>query len=137
VVVTEIIDIRNSNNRNTRYMTHQVHANNRAQQDVVIMVTEVVAITIDSKSNNNRDSHTQNCNANFATAVSAAPAIQTVDPNAPFQSSNATVLLPSGVPAPSMQNIDLDPGRMVEASITEVIVEQISSISSGSSSSED
>jgi hypothetical protein len=130
IVITEIIDIRDSNNQNKRYMKHQLRADNKAQNDIIVQVTEVVAITI-SNSNHGGTHMTNTGNSLAATAASGAVAnaIQTVDPNAPFPSSNQTMLFPSDAPAPQGQNVEFDPAAIVE-DVTlqvELVVEEVGS----------
>jgi len=111
-------------------MKHQLRADNKAKEDIIIQVTEVVALTI-SNSNSNRKGtkHTKAGSNLAATAASAAVAnaIQTVDPQAPFQATNATMIMPSGAAAPQGQNVDLDPAALVEDLTVDLIVEQVGS----------
>jgi hypothetical protein len=131
IVVTEIIDIRDSNNHNKRYMKHQLRADNGKQNDITVQVTEVVAITISNSNQNGGNGRTTD-NALAASAATAASgavanAIQTMNPNAPFPASNQTVLLPSGAAAPQGQNTEIDPAAIVEDVTVELIVLQVSS----------
>jgi hypothetical protein len=86
IVITEILDVRDSNNHNIRYMKHQLRADNKAQSDITIQVTEVEIITIDNSDSKHKDTKTKgghNLAASGASGAVAA-AMQTVDPNAPF-----------------------------------------------------
>jgi len=111
-------------------MRHQLLADNKAQSEIIIQVTEVVAITISDSNSKHRGTKQIKTGSNLAaTAASGAVAnaIQTVDPNAPFPSSNATMLLPSGAAAPQGQDVDFDPAAIVEETTVDLIVEQVSS----------
>lgn len=132
VVITNIVDVRNSNAKNTRYMQHQLRANGKSNKDrnniQVVAVTEIVAITIDSNSNSRGGGKGKAGKAQgtgtiaLATAVSAAAAIQTIDANAPFQASNATVMLPAGSSPPSFNTTETDPAAIVEADQNDAFV---------------
>lgn len=110
-------------------MKHQLHADNKAKEDVIIQVTEVVAITISNSKSSLKSTKTKGGNSIAATAASGAvaKAIKTVDPNAPFTASNQTMILPSGAPAPQGQNVDIDPAAIVEELAIGLIVQQVSS----------
>lgn len=120
-------------------MRHQLRADNGAKNEVTTQVTEVEVITIDnngrSNGNGQKGSRTHaggeigaTGNVLSATAASeaVANAIQTVDPNAPFQATNQTMLLPSGAPAPSNANVDLDPAAIIEPNRNDLIVQVVS-----------
>lgn len=73
--------------------------------------------------------NTGNSLAATAASGAVANAIQTVDPNAPFPSSNQTMLFPSDAPAPQGQNVEFDPAAIVE-DVTlqvELVVEEVGS----------
>ncbi len=122
-------------------MTHQVKAkgkNSNGKDQTIIAVTEIEAITISSSNSNSNKGNSNKGNSNKGSAqatdasnqaasasVSALAAIQTVEPNAPFAASNATVMLPSGAAAPAFANVDLDPARIIEADQTDVFVQQV------------
>jgi len=129
VVVTQIIDQRDSNNVNTRYMTHQVKANNaNAVEEIQIMVTEAQAITIGAQQVAQATGINAQLQASAASA-NAVAAMATADPNAPFAASNATMLLPSGASAPTMDNVSADPANIVEEEQTTLFVQQITEAS--------
>ena len=129
IVITEILDVRDSENHNTRYMKHQLRADNKAQTDITIQVTEVEVITISNSDSKHKGTKTKNHNGLAASAASGAVAnaIQTVDPNAPFMATNQTVIMPSGAAAPQGQNVESDPAAIVEDVAVDLIVENISS----------
>jgi hypothetical protein len=129
IVITEILDIRDSSNHNTRYMKHQLKADNKAQTDITIQVTEVEVITISNSDSKHKGTKTKTHNGLTASAASGAvaAAMQTVDPNAPFTASNQTVIMPSGAAAPSGLNVDSDPAAIVEELQVDLIVEKLGS----------
>lgn len=119
-------------------MRHELRADNGAKNEVVVQVTEVEVITIDNSRSGNgngrKGSRTRaagevgtagNVLAATAASEAVANAIQTVDPNAPFQATNQTMLLPSGAPAPSNSNVNLDPAAIVEPNRNGLIVEVV------------
>lgn len=109
-------------------MKHQLRADNRKQNDIIVQVTEVVAITISNSSHNGgKGTKTNNVLAATAASGAVANAIQTVNPNAPFAASNQTMVLPSGAAAPQGQNVEFDPAAIVEDVTVELIVQQVSS----------
>jgi hypothetical protein len=111
IVVTQIVDIRDSSNINTRYMTHQVQSNELIEEQQILVVSEAVAMTI---------------GGNVGTAVqqfasptgtgSVSQNIATYDPNAAPSVSNATMILPAGVSAPSFDNtqVNQDPAIIIQ-----------------------
>jgi hypothetical protein len=120
-------------------MRHQLRADNGAKNEVIVQVTEVEVITIDNSGRSNGNGRkgsrthaageigtTGNVLAATAASEAVANAIQTVDPNAPFQATNQTMLLPSGAPAPSNANVDLDPAAIIEPNRIDLIVEVVS-----------
>jgi hypothetical protein len=129
IVITEILDVRDSNNHNTRYMKHQLRADNKAQSDIIIQVTEVEVITIDNSDSKHKDTKTKGGHGLAASGASSAvaAAMQTVNSNAPFAASNQTVIMPSGAAAPQGQNVDSDPAAIVEDVAVDLIVENLSS----------
>jgi len=129
VVVTEVIDQRDSNNVNTRYMTHQVRANNlNAVEEIQIMVTEAQAITIGTQQVAQATGTNAQLQASAASA-NAVAAMATADPNAPFAASNATMLMPFGASAPTMDNVSNDPANIVEEDQETLFVQQITEVS--------
>jgi hypothetical protein len=110
IVVTEIIDARDSSNQNTRYLTHQVQSNEEIEEQELIVVGESVAITIDGRvgSRVRRASPTG--------TGSVAPSIATYNPNAAPNVDNNSLLLPSGVPAPNFGNCQVgqDPAIIIQ-----------------------
>src|SRR5436190_371975 len=112
-------------------MRQQLHVDNGARNDIVVQITEVQIITIGSNNGRNIGSgkgngngreaaatqlggeigtvnavvaSTTNAAAATATSEAVAQAIQTVNPNAPFNPNNQTILMPIGAPAPQHPN---------------------------------
>lgn len=139
IVITEIIDVRNVDRYNKRYMKRQVRADNNAREDVIVQITEVVAITIDGNDNRRfggrgiKESRTVaageveagNILAPTAASEGFAAAIQTVEPNAPFAQNNQTVLLPSGAEAPTEAAVDFDPASILEENAEGLFVQKV------------
>jgi len=107
VVVSNVIDSRDSNNVNTRYLTRQLQIDNGASEQVVVVVSEIQQLTI---------SNALPTNAGFDALQAAAtgtgvPAVATYDPSAAFEANNATQILPIGVAAPFQSgfNVQQDP----------------------------
>jgi hypothetical protein len=124
--VTLIIDKRAASSNQTRYMTHQVKADNQAAEEIAIQVTEVKQIIIAEPTKASKNEAKES-----AASASAAAAMQTVtDPNAPFAASNATVILPSGAPAPTAPNVDFDPAAILEDGQTGLLVMQAAAAAS-------
>lgn len=107
-------------------MKHQLRADNKAKEDVIIQVTEVIAITISNSNSNSKGTKPSRAGSNLAvTAASGAVAnnIQTVDPSAPFAANNLTIMLPSGAPAPQGKNVESDPAVIVEDTTVGFVVQ--------------
>jgi len=122
VVVTEVIDIREENSRNTRYVTRHCTADNGRNSVATVIVQEVVAITIDS----GFSSSFFEGYAPTGTA-SAGSSLQTVSSNAPYLNNNDSQLLPPQSPLPSFSERDSDPARIVENVEVDVFVAVINS----------
>src|SRR4051812_46600357 len=105
VVVTEVIDQRDSKNVNRRYLTRQLESNRNAQEQAIIVISESQTMTIGG------DSRVEGIFPT-ATGVSGAESTGSVqqfgtyDPSAPaaFVADNAQQLLPEGIAAPSWSN---------------------------------
>ena len=110
IVVTQVIDQRDSSNVNTRYMTHQVQSNENIAEQQMVVVSEAAAMTIGSSNSTGVQQ------ASPTATGTAASNILTYDPSAPPSVSNNTMILPSGVAAPKFDNtqVDQDPAIIIE-----------------------
>ncbi|OBT87570.1 hypothetical protein VE02_04139 [Pseudogymnoascus sp. 03VT05] len=125
VIVTEVVDSRTAN-RQSRFMSRQVRADNNQPSDVTVIVADS-AITLLAGDNNQRQGGAARPTAVVAEGAAAASAaalaaIQTVDPNAPFLQTNRTVMAPAGQAFPSFAGVELDPARIVEEGAQGVVV---------------
>jgi hypothetical protein len=110
IVVTQLVDIRDSSNINTRYMTHQVQSNEEIEEQQIVVVSEAAALTIGG-------SNRTPVRAASPTGTGyISPNIMTYDPNAPPSVSNNSMILPAGVSAPRFDNtqVDQDPAIIIE-----------------------
>lgn len=141
VVVTAIIDQRDSNNKNTRYMSRKIHSNVQSREQVTIVIQESTPIIIDGGSGNGKSNGKSNDNGKgkgkgqgqsgsaSPTGVSAAQStgavqaqvnstVATVDPNSmsTISNSNDTMLLPAGIPVPNFGGMQViqDPAIIIE-----------------------
>jgi hypothetical protein len=127
--VTEIVDSR-SNNRQSRYMSRNIRADNRRSSDVTVIIADS-AITLLPNSNNNqpqggaRPTRVVDSANRVAASAAALAAIQTVDPKAPFLPTNRTVMAPAGQAFPSFAGVELDPARIVEEGAQGVVVSSV------------
>jgi hypothetical protein len=106
-VVTQIIDERDSSNKNTRYMTHQVHSNEEIAEQQIVVVSDSDAMTVGATK----------VRRSLPTATgSIAPNVETFDPTAPASVSNSSMILPAGVSAPTFDNtqVDQDPAIIIK-----------------------
>ncbi|KAI9760455.1 MAG: hypothetical protein M4579_001649 [Chaenotheca gracillima] len=122
-VIQVIVDIRlGTDNAKTRYAQHDVTADNGKQDSKTVQVTDTSTMTISS----NATAAAAGSNATVANAASVAsgagssaatglPAIQTMDPNAPFNFGNATVLMSAGSPPPTWTDVQPDPAANTAA----------------------
>jgi len=93
-------------------LTRQVESNPQAQSKDTVVVSEASTMTV-----NGQDGPTAVAQAALATGTGvSAPATGVYDPAAPPADSNATMLLPAGVAAPSWANInsEQDPASIIE-----------------------
>lgn len=124
VVVTPVIDNRNSNNKNTRYMTHKVQSNVKSNEQVIVVIQESTPVIIDVNSGNSGNSGKSGASpAGVAQPQSTAaaqvnPNVMTVDPNSmsAISNCNGTMLLPAGVPLPNFGGMQViqDPAIIIE-----------------------
>ena len=111
IIVTQIIDNRDSSNVNTRYMTHQVQSNEGAAEQQMVVVSDAQVMTISGSS-----SATQVQAAAPSGTGSVSPNVLTYDPNATPSVSNSSMILPAGASAPTFNNtqVDQDPASIIE-----------------------
>lgn len=107
-------------------MSRQIRADNKQQSDLTVIIADT-AITLLPDSNQPRDgagSAKPTAVVDGAAAASAAAlaAIQTVDPKAPFQQTNRTVMAPAGQAFPSFAGVELDPARIAVEGAQGVVV---------------
>jgi hypothetical protein len=109
--VTAVVDSRDSNNVNTRYLSRQIQSGVQSEEEVMVVIQESQQLTVGSSAVSAGVPPPQ---ASGAAVVN--PNVATVDPNAQPSISNATQILPSGVPQPSfgMQVVE-DPAIIIEA----------------------
>jgi len=129
VVVTEIIDIREESNRNTRYVTRHVTANNNRNSFTSVIVQEVVAISIDAE-------FSSSFFAGYAPTgtASAGASMQTVSSSAPYLNSNDSQLLPPQQSFPNFAEQQSDPAAIVEVDQIDIFVEVVEESNSNSNS---
>jgi hypothetical protein len=123
IVVTQIIDVRDGNNKKNRYMTHQLNNNNNNNKDVTVQITEIIAITIGgSNDKGSKNSKTEvdakptrvQGAAKATGAKNAEASIQTIEANAPYTRANQTIILPEGAEAPRFETEEFDPAAILE-----------------------
>jgi hypothetical protein len=115
VTVTNVIDARDPANVNKRYLLNQLLADNGVpDKQLLVMVTQAQAMTIGA-------SPTIDLSGILGTAASAS-AVSTptagavvagFDPNAPFASSNGSLILPYNTSAPSNALVFEDPANII------------------------
>ncbi|TGO48647.1 hypothetical protein BCON_0234g00110 [Botryotinia convoluta] len=113
IVVTQIVDARDRSNKNIRYMTHQIQADNQAQDTQFVMVQQNQRMTINGV---NGASSTGTASLPRGTGMSASPSFETYDPNATPLVSNVTKILPVNAQAPNFAGVKLfqDPAMIIE-----------------------
>jgi hypothetical protein len=119
VIVTPVIDQRNSNNKNTRYMTHKIQSNVQSQEQVTVVIQESTPIIIDVNSGGSGGSRVGVPPPQSTAAAQVNPNVMTVDPNSmsAINNCNGTMLLPAGVPLPNFGGMQViqDPAIIIEA----------------------
>ncbi|ESZ91153.1 hypothetical protein SBOR_8464 [Sclerotinia borealis F-4128] len=110
IVVTQIVDARDTSRQNIRYMTRQVQADNQAKDTQYVMVQQAQAMTINGASSTGTASLPQ------GTDISSSSPIKTYDPNEAPSVSNGTQLLPVNAAAPSFGGVKQfqDPAIIIE-----------------------
>lgn len=119
IAVTNVIDQRDPNNVNTRYMVNQLKADNGAAgQEILVMVNAAEPLTIGpapTPATLNVPGVAGVGNASQP-AAGDAPQVAQFDPNAPFGQVNGSVLLPFGSQppkAPSDAQVFADPAAII------------------------
>lgn len=103
IAVTNVIDQRDPNNVNTRYMVNQLRADNGASgKEMLVMVNAAEPLTIGPAPTPATLNVPGVAGVGNATqpAAGTAPQVAQFDPNAPFGQVNGSVLLPFGTEAP-------------------------------------
>ncbi|KAL3424767.1 hypothetical protein PVAG01_04048 [Phlyctema vagabunda] len=116
IIVTQVIDVRDSNNRNDRFLARQIRADNDPSfEDVAVVMTEIEQLTVGAGQVQTVASDGLLQAAALATGVSAAPAIATYNPAA-IPGANQTQMLPIGASAPNWGlQVENDPAMIIEA----------------------
>ncbi|KAK7733259.1 hypothetical protein SLS63_004788 [Diaporthe eres] len=119
IAVTNVIDQRDPNNVNTRYMVNQLKADNGAAgQEILVMVNAAEPLTIGpapTPATLNVPGVAGVGNTSQP-AAGDAPQVAQFDPNAPFGQVNGSVLLPFGSQppkAPSDAQVFADPAAII------------------------
>lgn len=126
MIVTAVNDQRNSNSKNTRYISRKIHSGVQSSEQVTVVIQESTPITIGGSSGNGNGG---NGNGNGPTPAGVASSqstgaaqvnstVATVDPNSvsAISNSNNPLLLPSGVPLPNFGGLQViqDPAIIIE-----------------------
>lgn len=103
MVVTQVIDQRDSNSISTRYIARQVQSNVRSQQRGMVVIQEsqqivISAFSTDNGINNIRATPTGIASAQSNTTAQANTNVLTFDPDNIPAVSNSSMILPAGVP---------------------------------------
>jgi len=120
IVVTEVIDQRDSNNFNTRYLTRQLQSNSNVEEQVIVVISESQVMTVGGSNSNKNSRPTRVGTASSSQSTGDVQQFATYNADAPAQivqgSSNSQSILPSGVGAPSWSNAQFseDPAVILE-----------------------
>ncbi|KAF7877639.1 hypothetical protein EAF04_001310 [Stromatinia cepivora] len=108
IVVTQIVDARDTSSKNIRYMTHQVQADNQARDTQFVMLHQAQQMTINGPS--------QTGSLPQGTSFPASSSVETYDPNAAPSVSNGSQILPVNAAAPSFAGVKQfkDPAMIIE-----------------------
>jgi len=112
IVVVEIVDERDSSNKNTRYATHQVRTDNSNNEELIFaVISQAVQMTANSPTGTSTATLGQSTGSS-----SSAPSFGIYNATAAPTLSNSTQLLPAGAEAPfnNLQQFD-DPAIIIEA----------------------
>lgn len=114
IIVTEVIDERDSNNKNTRYLTRQIQSNSEVEEQVLIVISESNQFTVGS---NSKNSSPTGISENAASSTGSVQQFGTYDPSAPavFGGDNSASILPQGASPPSWSNakVSQDPAEIL------------------------
>ncbi|EON98041.1 hypothetical protein UCRPA7_6353 [Phaeoacremonium minimum UCRPA7] len=115
VTVTNVVDLRDSSNKNNRYLINQLLADNAApESQIVVMVTALDTLTVGAVATPT-DLSAVLASASAVSNPTATPAVASFDQLAPFGQLNQSVLLPFNSSAPSL-NVDqvfVDPAAII------------------------
>jgi hypothetical protein len=120
VIVTEVIDQRNVNDKSTRYMSRQIQSNVQSEEEVTIVIQESQQIIVGGSNNQssyNNNGPPGNSSAQLNATAQVNPNVATVDPNSMSAVSNSTMLLPAGISMPTFGGMQViqDPAIIIEA----------------------
>ena len=120
IIVTDVIDERNVNDKSTRYLSRQIQSNVQSEEEVTIVIQESQQIIVggsNSQSNHTNNGPHGNSSAQLNATAQVNPNVATVDPNSMSAVSNSTMLLPSGISMPTFGGMQViqDPAIIIEA----------------------
>jgi hypothetical protein len=114
VIVTEVEDQRNSNNKNSRYLARKIHSNVQSSEQVTIVIQESTPIVIGASGGSSGGIAPPQSTA----AAQVNPNVVTMDPNSmsALSNSNSTMILPAGVPLPNFGGMQViqDPAIIIQ-----------------------
>jgi hypothetical protein len=109
--VTSVVDIRDTEKANNRYLINQILADNGfPDKEVVVMVSEIETMYIGSPTEGLEGIF---ADATAASAPTATPIIAGFDPNVPFGKLNQSLILPFGALAPTLDLVFIDPAAII------------------------
>jgi len=123
IVVTTVIDQRDSSNFNTRYVTRQLQSNSQIEEQVLIVISESQTMTVGGSNSNSNGRQSKATRAGTASSSQSTGNVQQFaiyNPSSPAQvvqgNSSSQSLLPSGLSAPSWSNAQFsqDPAVILE-----------------------
>lgn len=142
--MTKVVDLRNRNAQNNRYMVNQLLADNgRPDKEVVVMISAAEEMTIGlptpsaaadpaAASVQAQVQAQAQAAADASNQTGSTPQIAAFDPAAPFGRSNQSVVLPFGSQAPTLPNraqVFADPAAVILPGARNLFVEDISRFS--------
>jgi len=133
VCVTQVVDVRNAEAQNNRYLVNQLLADNGfPQSEVVVMLTAAAPMTIGLPTPS-LDISGILASASAISAPTGSPSIASFDPNSPFGQLNQSVILPFGSLAPSLPNnaqIFADPAAIILPGQSNLFISDLTQFSS-------
>ena len=122
MIVTPVVDQRNSNSKNTRYISRKINSNVKSSEQVTVVIQESTPIIIGGSNGNGGGATPAGVASAQSTGVSQAvqvnSTVATVDPNSmsTISNSNDTMLLPAGIPVPNFGGMQViqDPAIIIE-----------------------